>query len=305
MCGELTQDRLNGAKYTSVGRTARQQKLYAAMVSCATRRDRLCFASHTTLARLCGCSRRTVLRVQQELEAEGLIVRREQTLPSGQRWRTCVWGFPSGQRRLPRRQLAAPGFPATSTLNEASGVGNEPEPGVASPSLSHNCLSGRRSTSKTRPKTPELKLRRTSRYARRALHRGRRHRIVEQAALFPSTTEVVVRKNGSVTAYNAGDVIAAVVVAADTPVPPIFKARMGRDAKALLEAGFDPPTVCAACLCALRASRPHLVQTFANDIALAKRGYVWTWSNYRRFLEKQALTTMPDAVLEAMKDYFA
>lgn len=75
--------------------------VFEGMVESACRRDRLCFASQTTIAQRVGCSRGAVNRAQRDLERAGWIVRRDKTLPSGREIRrSVVWGFGRGVRRL-------------------------------------------------------------------------------------------------------------------------------------------------------------------------------------------------------------
>lgn len=162
-------------------------------------------------------------------------------------------------------------------------------------------------TEELKPKTTDLKVRRARKRVTppKDLH-GRRRRLVESAELFP-TADLVVRKNGSMTAFNAGDVIAAVIAAHDLPVGPRTRARIGSEAKGLLTAGLNPLVVCSACLCALQASRPHLAESFANEILMAQRGQVWSWSDYRGKLKQLQVAGDPglDRMEAAIREYFA
>jgi DNA-binding Lrp family transcriptional regulator len=136
--------------------------------------------------------------------------------------------------------------------------------------------------------------------ARARPRRGRRRRLMESNPA-PMGQLRLVRASGEETAFNAGDAIAATVDVVGV-VAPQFKARIGKDAKLLLDAGWQPDTVVAACVMAVRMGRPHLVQTFAQEIQNAKSGLVVDWPEYRRAIEKlNHESRPPNAVDDAFR----
>lgn len=96
----------------------------------------------------------------------------------------------------------------------------------------------------------------------------------------------VVRADGSVTPFNAGDAVAAVAELYGRPIPRSFRARIGKDAKELLEDGFDPNIVCAAMLAALKLARPNLVPSIALEMHSAAEGDLLTFDQYRSDLRR-------------------
>ena len=99
-------------------------------------------------------------------------------------------------------------------------------------------------------------------------------------------TAGVVRASGEVTAFNAGDAIAAVVDMYGLPIPREIKARLGKAAKELLEDGFEPNLVCAAMLWAVKLARPHLVPSLALEMQSAQHGVLGTFPEYQSYLRK-------------------
>lgn len=91
----------------------------------------------------------------------------------------------------------------------------------------------------------------------------------------------IVRGSGETTPFNAGDVLAAVCEMYPGPIPRSHRARLGKAAKELLEDGFEPQTVCAAVLQAVRMARPGMAADFALEMQNAKLGVSSTWSEYR------------------------
>jgi hypothetical protein len=85
----------------------------------------------------------------------------------------------------------------------------------------------------------------------------------------------IVRKSGEVTLFNAGDAIAATVDLCremGIPVAPQVKARLGKGAKALLEADFSPRIVVASCVHAIRTGWFGSVETIAQEMVVALSG---------------------------------
>jgi len=117
----------------------------------------------------------------------------------------------------------------------------------------------------------------------------------------------VVRQNGSVTPFNAGDAIAAVVDMYGMPIPRSLKARMGKDAKELLEDGFDPNTVCAAMLWAVKLARPHLVPSLALEMQSAQHGVLGTFPEYQGYLRQLNRQQKPElsSIRTALEEAFA
>ena len=117
----------------------------------------------------------------------------------------------------------------------------------------------------------------------------------------------VVRADGSVTPFNAGDATAAVVDMYGLPIPREIKARIGKAAKELLEDGFEPNTVCAAMLWAVKLARPHLVSSLALEMQSAQHGVLGTFPEYQSYLrkmnheQKPELTSIRNALKEAFK----
>lgn len=99
---------------------------------------------------------------------------------------------------------------------------------------------------------------------------------MEQEPLFPSTD--VVRRDGTVTPFNAGDAVAAVMDLCrldDIRVPPRLRARLGRTAKECLEDGYKPEEVVTAMVQALRRGRVDLTEQMLLERDLhEKRGGV-------------------------------
>lgn len=95
-------------------------------------------------------------------------------------------------------------------------------------------------------------------------------------------SEGVVRKNGELTPFNAGDAVAAVCDLYGSPIPSSIKPRLGKAAKGLLEDGFHPSVICRALLLAVRKGRPDLVDQFALDVQNADKGEYLTWDRYQQ-----------------------
>jgi hypothetical protein len=116
----------------------------------------------------------------------------------------------------------------------------------------------------------------------------------------------VVRADGSVTPFNAGDAVAAVVEMYALPMLPSWKARLGKDAKILLDAGFAPNAVVLAMLTAVQMGRPHMVQPFAVDFQNEMEGMGMDWSDYRRRLQGVGRASNPTQrkIFDALKEAF-
>lgn len=85
----------------------------------------------------------------------------------------------------------------------------------------------------------------------------------------------IVRKSGEVTPFNAGDAVAATVdvcKALGFPVAPQIKARVGKGAKALLEADFSPRIVVASCVHAIKTGWFGSVESIAQEMVVALSG---------------------------------
>ena len=94
------------------------------------------------------------------------------------------------------------------------------------------------------------------------------------------------RADGSVTPFNAGDAVAAVSDMYGLPMLPSWKARLGKDAKLLLENDFPPNVIVVAMLTALQMARPHMVQAFAVEFQNEAAGKAMDWGDYRRRLHE-------------------
>lgn len=118
-------------------------------------------------------------------------------------------------------------------------------------------------------------------------------------------SEGVVRRDGSVTPFNAADAVAVVCDNYPAPIPRQFKARMGKAAKELLEDGFDPQTICEAMFAALRRARVDLIPTMALEIQLAKGGQYMSWRRYQSELESANRQNGPETVIkQALREAF-
>lgn len=101
----------------------------------------------------------------------------------------------------------------------------------------------------------------------------------------------VVRANGSVTPLNAGDAVAIVIDwfrAKGIPVTRQSKGMVARQAKTLLEDGFDFDTVVMSAILAIRRGGPHLMHFIASDLVAAKAGeWIADRNEYRKKLEDE------------------
>jgi hypothetical protein len=117
----------------------------------------------------------------------------------------------------------------------------------------------------------------------------------------------VERADGSVTPFNAGDAVAAVSDMYGLPMLPAWKARIGKDAKELLEADFAPNVVVVAMLTAVQMARPHMVQAFAVEFQNEAAGVAMDWTGYRRRLHEVGRTNNPgrQRIFNALEEAFA
>ncbi len=120
-------------------------------------------------------------------------------------------------------------------------------------------------------------------------------------------TNGVQRASGEVTAFNAGDALAAVIDMYGLPIPREFKARLGKAAKELLEDGFEPNLVCAAMLWAVKLARPHLVPSLALEMQSAQHGVLGTFPEYQGYLRKMNHDQKPELanIRNALKEAFS
>jgi hypothetical protein len=102
--------------------------------------------------------------------------------------------------------------------------------------------------------------------------------------------EGIVRKDGSVTPWNAADVVGAVVDQfrlAGMPIPARYKAQIGKAAKGLLADGFDAKTLVLASAIAVRRAEPHNLHHIAMDLVLARGGMRMTRREYEQALQDE------------------
>lgn len=116
----------------------------------------------------------------------------------------------------------------------------------------------------------------------------------------------VTRADGTVTPFNAGDALAAVIDMYGLPIPREIKARIGKAAKELLEDGFEPNVVCAAMLWAVKLARPHLVPSLALEMQSAQHGVLGTFPEYQSYLRRLNHEQNPalTSIREALKGAF-
>lgn len=123
-------------------------------------------------------------------------------------------------------------------------------------------------------------------------------------------TDGVVRANGTVTPWNAGDAVAATVDACRAmgiPVAPSIKARLGKAAKSLLECGFDPQTVVAASVLAIETGWFGSVESIAQELVVAAAGQRRSRNEYQRALSEvnAHLATSDSVVWQTMREEIA
>jgi hypothetical protein len=99
--------------------------------------------------------------------------------------------------------------------------------------------------------------------------------------------EGIVRKDGRVTPFNAGDAVAALIDIFKNEgliVVPEVRARFGKAAKALLEVEVSPEIVVAAMVAAMRTRMFGSVETIAQELMLASAGGMVGREEYRQAL---------------------
>lgn len=111
----------------------------------------------------------------------------------------------------------------------------------------------------------------------------------------------IVRADGSATPATAADVVAGVmdVFAIKTvPVQARHRAILGKQAKELLDDGYDWQLLVVAAVTALRRGAPQNMHFIANDLAMAQAGEYISWAAYRRGLtetqHRAKLATNPE-----------
>lgn len=102
--------------------------------------------------------------------------------------------------------------------------------------------------------------------------------------------EGILRASGKMTPANAGDVIAAVTdlfAEKKIPIASRHKGIIGKQAKELLDDGFDFGTVTVAAVMALRRSEPQNLHFIASDLVMARAGERMTRREYERALQDE------------------
>lgn len=120
----------------------------------------------------------------------------------------------------------------------------------------------------------------------------------------------LVRKSGEVTPFNAGDAIAAtadVFNLQGVPLAPSIRARLGKGAKALLDASFPPQIVVAACVVAVRTGWFGSVESIAQEMVVAGSGQKATRDEYRTALAEvsEGIKREKSRVWQIMRDELA
>jgi hypothetical protein len=120
----------------------------------------------------------------------------------------------------------------------------------------------------------------------------------------------IVRKSGEVTAFNAGDVIAATVDLCremGVPLAPQVKARLGKGSKGLIEAGFPPNIVVSACVVAIRTGWFGSVETIAQEMVVAAAGSRIGRAEYQQVLAATAtrISKADSPVWQTMREEMA
>lgn len=102
--------------------------------------------------------------------------------------------------------------------------------------------------------------------------------------------EGITRKNGEVTPWNAGDILAAVVEAFSEmgiPIASRHRAIIGKQAKELLADGFDPHTLILAAAISLKRMEPQNLHFIAGDLVMARGGVRMTRREYERAMQDE------------------
>lgn len=101
----------------------------------------------------------------------------------------------------------------------------------------------------------------------------------------------IVRAGGEITPFNAGDAIAVMAEWAQRhqiPLVPSVKARIGKGAKALLDAHFPPQVVVLACMAALRTGWYSSVESLGQEVMVAGQGVRANRRQWQQYLESLA-----------------
>lgn len=118
------------------------------------------------------------------------------------------------------------------------------------------------------------------------------------------------RASGDATPFNAGDAIACTIDVCREmgfPVAPSIKARLGKGSKGLIEAGFTPDVVVAACVVAIRTGWFGSVETIAQEMVVASQGGRMARSEYQRALAETStkISKADSPVWQAMRSEMA
>lgn len=100
----------------------------------------------------------------------------------------------------------------------------------------------------------------------------------------------IVRKNGEVTPANAGDIVATVVdifSEQNIPLSGQFRGMIGRQAKDLLDSGFDYSTVIVASVMGVKRGAPQNITFIAQDLVMARAGQRMSRREYERAIEDE------------------
>lgn len=241
-----------GLNHTHIARTAspqgtahadrkRSQRLLirGCMVQRMVYRQRCFYGSQGKIAEATGLSLATVKRRMREMESDDV--------PADERIRrtgemSCRWGKLIPVYTVPGRRLCTSDLQSTTCRT------------TTSTSTTTKLTLGRAWARYSPPRSS-----------------GRRRRIIENAE---HGTDVV-RKDGTITTFNAGDAVAAIVDSLKihgVRLPPAWRGILGRHTKALLDDGYPPEEVVAAGVVAVRRGAPQLMQFIAGDLSLVRAG---------------------------------
>ena len=120
----------------------------------------------------------------------------------------------------------------------------------------------------------------------------------------------IVRKSGEITPFNAGDAVAATVDVCremGIPVAPSIKARLGKGAKALLDADFGPDVVVASCVHAIKTGWFGSVESIAQEMVVALSGERVGRDEHKRILAELShqMDQRESRVWQIMRDEMA
>lgn len=109
-----------------------------------------------------------------------------------------------------------------------------------------------------------------------------------------SEIEPIKPRNGlEVTAQDIVGTMVSSMKERGVPVTSRARAIIGKQAKELLADGFEPETVYAASVIALRRGEPHVVHYIAQDMVLARAGQRVTRAEYNRELQNATAALRP------------